>query len=262
MKAGIKTKARQTEILRLLKQNGRALVDDLADRLDTTPPQTIRKDLNALAENNQIIRFHGGGATLAVGTEYAGFDIRNEIRRDEKDAIGRSVAAEIPNHASVVLNAGTTTASVARNLAHHVGLKVVVDSVYLADILRKFPGIEVMVPAGIVRGSDGGAILGETAVDFIRQFRADLAVVGAAAVEVSGALLDYDLRESAVSQAIISSARNVILAVDSSKFDRLAPVRFGEISQVGTVVTDRGGCPDELRALCARGGGVRLVAAG
>ncbi len=257
MKAGIKTKARQTEILRLLKQNGRALVDDLADRLDTTP-QTIRKDLNALAENNQIIRFHGG-ATLAVGTEYAGFDIRNEIRRDEKDAIGRSVAAEIPNHASVVLNAGTTTASVARNLAHHVGLKVVVDSVYLADILRKFPGIEVMVPAGIVRGSDG-AILGETAVDFIRQFRADLAVVGAAAVEVSGALLDYDLRESAVSQAIISSARNVILAVDSSKFDRLAPVRFGEISQVGTVVTDRG-CPDELRALCARGG-VRLVAAG
>ncbi|WP_421703123.1 DeoR/GlpR family DNA-binding transcription regulator [Aliiroseovarius sp.] len=256
MKSGTKTKARQTEILRLLKQDGRALVDDLAEHLDTTP-QTIRKDLSTLAENNQIIRFHGG-ATLAAGTEYASFDVRNAIRREEKDAIGRAVAAEIPNHASVILNAGTTTSAVARHLAHHVGLKVVVDSVYLANLMREFPGVEVMVPAGIVRGSDG-AILGETAVDFIRQFRADISVVGTAAVEATGALLDYDLRESAVSQAIIASARNVILAVDSSKFDRLAPVRFGDIAQAGTVVTDYG-CPSDLRALCARHG-VRLVTA-
>ncbi len=247
MKSSTKTKVRQAEILRLLKMNGRALVDNLAERLETTP-QTIRKDLNALAENNQIIRFHGG-ATLAAGTEYASFEVRQEILRDEKDAIGRAVAAEIPNNCSVILNGGTTISAVARHLVHHIGLKVVVDSVYLANILRDFVGIEVMVPAGVVRPSDG-AIFGEPAVEFIRQFRADICVVGAAAVELEGALLDYDLHESAVSQAIISSSRNVILAVDNSKFARLAPVCFANLSQVSTLVTDQA-CPPEVRTLCS-----------
>ncbi|WP_371170733.1 DeoR/GlpR family DNA-binding transcription regulator [Aliiroseovarius sp. 2305UL8-7] len=257
MRSGAKTKARQAEILRLLKKDGRALVDDLADMLGTTP-QTVRKDLSALAEDNQIIRFHGG-ATLSAGTEYAGFDVRRAILRDEKAAIGRAVAAEIPNNSSIILNGGTTTAEVARHLVHHVGLKVVVDSVYLANILREYVGVEVMVPAGVVRGSDG-AIFGEPAIEFIRNFRADISVVGAAAIEVTGALLDYDLHESGVSRAIIQSARNVILAADGSKFGRLAPVCFGHISQVGTLVTDAS-CPSALGTLC-QDAGVRVVAAG
>ncbi|MBO9474991.1 DeoR/GlpR transcriptional regulator [Shimia sp. R10_1] len=250
MKARAKTRARQEEILKLLKQAGRAMVEELAERLDTTP-QTIRKDLTMLAEDNQIIRFHGG-ATLAAGTEYAGFDVRKEIMRDEKDAIGATIAAQIPNHASVILNGGTTTMAVARHLSHHVGLSVVVDSVHIANILREFPGVQVMIPAGVVRGADG-AILGAAAVDFIRKFRADIAVVGAAAMGRDGDLVDYDLEESAVSAAIISSARNVILALDSSKFGSFAPVSFGTLADVNSLVTDAQFDP-EMGALAAAHG--------
>lgn len=236
MRTRTKTRRRQEEILKLLKQAGRAMVDDLAERLDTTP-QTIRKDLTALADDNQIIRFHGG-ATLAAGTEYAGFDVRKEIMRDEKDAIGAAVAAQIPNHTNVILNGGTTTMAVARHLAHHVGLNVVVDSVNLANILRSFPGVQVVVPSGSVRGVDG-AILGSACVDFIRRFRADICVVGAAAMGRDGDLVDYDLEESAVSAAIMNSARNVILALDSSKFGSFAPVSFGSLRDVNSLVTDK-----------------------
>lgn len=236
MRQRAKTRVRQEEILKLLKQAGRAMVEELAERLDTTP-QTIRKDLTALADDNQIIRFHGG-ATLAAGTEYAGFDVRKEIMRDEKDAIGAAVAAQIPNHTNVILNGGTTTMAVARHLAHHVGLNVVVDSVNLANTLRAFPGVQVVVPAGTVRGVDG-AILGSACVDFIRKFRADIAVVGAAAMGRDGDLVDYDLEESAVSAAIMSSARNVILALDSSKFGSFAPVSFGALRGVNSLVTDK-----------------------
>ncbi|TCL08357.1 DeoR family transcriptional regulator [Shimia isoporae] len=235
MKSRVTTRARQAEILKLLKRDGRAIVDDLAELLETTP-QTIRKDLNSLAKDNQIIRFHGG-ATLAAGTEYAGFDVRREIMREEKDIVGAAVAAEIPNHSNVILNGGTTTLAVARHLAHHVGLKVVVDSVNVANELRNCVGVQVIVPSGIVRHADG-AILGASTVDFIRKFRADVAVVGAAGVGTDGALVDYDLEESAVSEAIISSGRNVVLAVDSSKFGKLAPVSFGTVADIGTMVTD------------------------
>lgn len=250
MKITKKGQARQLAILKHLKQIGRTSVDDLAELLGATP-QTIRKDLNTLADGNQIIRFHGGAALLA-GTEYTSFDARAEIAREEKDAIGRKVAAQIPNNSCVIINAGTTTAAVAQHLGLHVGLKIVTDSVALANILRRNVAIEVMVPAGVVRSSDG-TILGESAVDFIRQFRADVAVIGAAAVDNDGALLDYDLREASVSRAIISCARNVILAADSTKFGRAAPVCFGDMKEIDTLVTDAN-CPSELRSLCAESG--------
>ncbi len=250
MKSARNTQARQLAILKHLKQTGRAMVDDLAELLGATP-QTIRKDLNSLADGNQIIRFHGGAA-LVAGTEYTNFDARAEIAREEKDAIGRRVASEIPSNSSLIINAGTTTAAVAAHMGFHVGLKIVTDSVLLANSLRRNVGIEVMVPAGIVRSSDG-AILGESAVDFIRQFRADIAVIGAAAIAPDGALLDYDLREASVTRAIISSARNVMLAVDSTKFGRAAPVCFGQLNQIDTLITDPR-CPDALRKLCQESG--------
>lgn len=253
MKSGKRANARQLQILKLLKLQGRLAVDEMAEMFSTTP-QTIRKDLKVLAADKQIIRFHGG-ATLAAGTEYTSFDARMEIAREEKERIGQLVAAKIPDQSSVIVNSGTTTAAVAQHLSRHTGLKVVTDSLLLANILRKNVAIELMIPGGIVRDTDG-AILGDTAVDFIRQFRADIAVVGAAAIGPDGALLDYDLREASVSRAIISGARNVILAADSSKFGRVAPVAFGDISQIDVLVTDDR-CPSALRDLCRdRGVGV------
>lgn len=257
MKSSRNAVVRQTAILRHLQRSGRALVDELAEEFGTTP-QTIRKDLNALAEVNQISRFHGGAA-LVGGTEYIGFKVREQIARDEKEAIGRTAAGLIPNNSSLIINAGTTTAAVARHLSHHVGLKLLTDSVALANEIKDFVGVEVMVPAGIVRGSDG-AILGEATVDFIRQFRVDTAVVGAAAISEDGTLLDYDLREAWVVKAIIENARNVILAADSTKYGRAAPICIGQIGDVGTLVTDKG-CSEGLRKICAESN-VRLVLAG
>lgn len=256
VKTSRNTKTRRSAILTFLQQNGRASVEELADLFDTTP-QTIRKDLSALSDEGRVLRFHGG-ASLLGGTEYIRYDVREEISRAEKAQIGRAVAKQIPDNAALFINAGTTTAAAARCLSHHVGLKVVTDSVSVANEIRGFAGVEVFVPGGMVRGSDG-AILGEAAVDFIRQFRADVAVIGAAALSKEGALLDYDLREASVARAIIENARNVILAMDSTKFERLAPVCIGHISQMRTLVTNHL-FPPALGELCAAHG-VGLVEA-
>src|SRR5690606_29545610 len=123
-------------------------------------------------------------------------------------------------------------------LSSHKGLMVVTNNINVANRMRAYRDCEVVIAGGIVRGSDGG-IVGEAAVDFFRQFKVDYAVIGASAIDADGALLDYDFREVKVAQAIIANARHVILAADSTKFERSAPVRIGQISQVQTFITDR-----------------------
>ena len=179
--------SRQTAILNQIKHEGTVQVEDLAEVFATTP-QTIRKDLQILADAHKIMRFHGG-ASLLTGLEYTDFEIRQKIFPRQKETIGKAVARLIPNNIALMINAGTTTQAVSKELKYHAGLKIVTDNVSIANNLRIYQGLEIMVPAGIVRGSDG-AILGETAVDFIRMFRADIAIIGTAAISSDGALLD------------------------------------------------------------------------
>jgi DeoR family glycerol-3-phosphate regulon repressor len=146
------------------------------------------------------------------------------------------------------VNIGTTTEAVGQALLNHGRLMIITNNINVANRLRVYPQFEVVIAGGVVRAADGG-IVGEAAVDFIRQFKVDFAVIGASAIDDDGALLDYDFREVKVAQAIIANARHVILVADSTKFERTAPVRIAHISQVHTFVTDR--CfPENIRKIC------------
>ncbi len=237
---------RQAEILELAKTEGRVLVEDLATRFSVTP-QTIRKDLNDLCDNKALTRIHGG-ALFPSGNENVKYEARRSIAAAEKQAIGQAAAAMIPDNSSLFINIGTTTEAVGEALLDHRELMVITNNINVANRLRGFPSIEVVITGGVVRGTDGG-IVGEAAVDFIRQFKVDYAVIGVSAIDHDGALLDFDYREVKVAQAIIANARHVILVSDSTKFERTAPVRIGHLSQVHTFITDR--CPlDNIRAIC------------
>jgi len=245
--------ARQEAIARLAKADGRVTVDALAARFGVTP-QTIRKDLNALAARRVLARVHGGAVSQS-GTANMEYEKRKRIAAEEKAAIGEAAAALVPDEASLFINIGTTTEAVGDALLARQALMVITNNINVANRMRLFPQFEVVVAGGVVRGSDGG-IVGEAAVDFIRQFRVDFAVIGTSAIDTDGALLDYDFREVKVAQAIIENARHVILAADATKFSRAAPVRIARMSQVHTFVTDR--CSEPVRTVCADHG-VRLI---
>jgi DeoR family glycerol-3-phosphate regulon repressor len=222
---------RQARIVEVARMTGRVLVEDLATQFSVTP-QTIRKDLNDLCEADVLNRIHGG-ATFPRSIENMRYEARRQIAAVEKQAIGEAAAALIPDGEA---------------LAAHKDLMVITNNINVANRLRVVDDIEVVIAGGVVRQSDGG-IVGEAAVDFIRQFKVDYAVIGASAIDHDGALLDYDFREVKVAQAIIANARHVILVADSTKFERTAPVRIAQISQVHTFITDA--CQSELiRDLC------------
>lgn len=244
---------RQEEIVAITRAEGRVTVDGLSARFGVTP-QTIRRDLNELATRKEVLRVHGG-AIRPSGTANLEYVNRMQLAAPQKARIAAAAATLIPDDASLFINIGTTTEAVSEALLGHRSLMVITNNINVANRMRLHPQMEVVIAGGLVRGADGG-IVGEAAGDFIRQFKVDFAVIGASAIDADGVLLDFDFREVKVAQAIIENARHVILAADSSKVNRPAPVRIGHLAQVDTFVTDL--CPEPLRAVCSAHG-VRLI---
>lgn len=237
---------RHKRILDLVKDREAVSVEDLSAEFDISP-QTIRADLRELDRGKKLIRFHGG-AKLIGSRENLEYQARRQIAAPQKIAIGKCAAALIANNSSLFVNIGTTTEAVCDALVHHKGLLIITNNINVANKLRLYKDIEVVIVGGAVRMADG-AIVGEAAVDFIKQFKVDNAIIGTSAIDGDGALLDFDFREVKVAQAIMENSRNVILAADSTKFERNAPVRIGHLSQVDTFVTDKVG-NGGIRAIC------------
>ncbi|MFT5782051.1 MAG: DeoR family glycerol-3-phosphate regulon repressor [Pseudomonas sp.] len=237
---------RQQNILEHARERGYVSIDELAQAFTVTP-QTIRRDINQLAELGLLRRTHGGAASTASSIQNTAYGMRAELMRDEKQRIAEAIAAQIPDHASLFINIGTTTEAIARALLNHSGLKIITNNLHVAALLSGKADFEVLLAGGTVR-SDGG-IVGQAAVDFIRQFKVDFALVGISGIDDDGSLLDFDYQEVRVSQAIIDNARKVFLAADSSKFGRNAVVRLGPISLVDKVFTDHTPAPAISRLL-------------
>ena len=244
---------RQSDIVTLVRSEGRASVETLAERFNVTP-QTIRKDLDLLCGRGLLQRFHGG-ATMPSGVVNVGYESRRLVAPEGKRLIGRKAAELIPDNSSLLINIGTTTEQVATALRGKRGLLVITNNINVVNILRGIQEIEVIVAGGVMRHADGG-IVGEAAVDFIRQFKVDYAVIGTSAIDEDGTLLDYDYREVKVARAIMESARKSILVADSTKYERRASVRIGHISQLTYFVTDVAP-PPRLSEVC-REHGVRV----
>jgi DeoR family glycerol-3-phosphate regulon repressor len=227
---------RQIKLLELVQRQTSTSVDKLASHLGVTV-QTVRRDVQRLAEAGVLARFHGGVRLPDSTIENLAHHQREILNAEGKRSIALAVARAVPNDCSLLINIGTTTEAIAKALLHHKGLRVITNNINVAAILSRNPQCEVIVAGGVVRPRDHG-IVGEATVDFIRQFKVDIALIGISGIESDGSLRDYDYREVKVSQAIISHAREVWLAADVSKFHRPAMVRVAELEQVDRLFTD------------------------
>ncbi|WP_345059870.1 DeoR/GlpR family DNA-binding transcription regulator [Acidovorax lacteus] len=252
------TNPRQLKLLEEVRTRQSATVEQLADTLGVTL-QTVRRDVQRLAEAGLLTRFHGGVRVPSSTVENLAHTQRETLNAEGKARIARAVAAEVPHHCSLILNIGTTTEAIAKALLHHRGLRVITNNLNVAAILSQNPDCEVIVAGGVVRARDRG-IVGEAAVDFIRQFRVDIALIGISGIEADGSLRDFDYREVKVAQTIIEHARDVWLAADHSKFNRPAMVQLARLDQIGRLFTDAPP-PEPFPALLQDAGVVCTVAA-
>ncbi len=249
---------RQIRLLDLVQARGTMTVEQLAETLGVTL-QTVRRDVQRMADAGLLARFHGGVRLPGSTTENIAHRQREVLHAEGKARIAAAVAAQVPDGCSLILNIGTTTEAVAKALLRHRGLRVITNNLHVATILSTNPDCEVIVAGGVVRARDWG-IVGEAAVDFIRQFRVDIALIGISGIEADGTLRDFDYREVKVAQTILQQSRETWLAADHSKFHRPAMVELARLGQIHRLFTDAPP-PEPFPALLAEAG-VRCEVAG
>ena len=227
---------RQTQLLDEVRRHGTLSVEALAERFGVTL-QTVRRDVTLLASAGLLARFHGGVRLPHSTVENIAYRQRQQLNEAAKQRIAQSVASQVPDDCSLFINIGTTTEAIARELLRHQGLRVITNNLNVAAILSDNPACEVIVAGGVVRPRDRG-IVGEATVDFIKQFKVDIGLIGISGIEADGTLRDYDYREVNVARAIVGHSREVWVAADHSKFNRPAMVELARLSQVHTLFTD------------------------
>ncbi len=230
------TNPRQLRLIARVRSSGAASLEQLASELQVSL-QTVRRDVQRLAEAGLLLRFHGGVRVPSSTIENLAHQERERLNAPAKARIARQLAAQVPNGCSLLLNIGTTTEAIARALLQHKGLRVITNNLNVASILSRNPDCELIIAGGEVRRDDGG-IVGAAAVELIRQFKVDIALIGVSGIEADGTLRDFDYREVKVAQAILAQARAVWLAADASKFNRPAMALLAQLSQIDRLFTD------------------------
>lgn len=203
----MKQTQRHNGIIELVKQQGYVSTEELVEHFSVSP-QTIRRDLNELAEQNLILRHHGGAALPSSSVNTPWHD-RKATQTEEKERIARKVAEQIPNGSTLFIDIGTTPEAVAHALLNHSNLRIVTNNLNVANTL--------MVK---------------------EDFRLDFGILGISGIDSDGSLLEFDYHEVRTKRAIIENSRHVMLVVDHSKFGRNAMVNMGSISMVDAVYTD------------------------
>lgn len=229
------TNPRQDKLLQLVIDKGYCTVEELAEILQVST-QTIRRDIKKLSEERLLVRHHGG-ASSPSSTVNLDYEIRKVSETDEKNAIGERIAQMIPDNSTIFLTIGTTTEVIASHLLKKSNLQIITNSLRVANVLHSNKSFDVLIPSGKIRAKNGG-IIGTEAMEFINNFRFDYMITSAGSMDEDGTLLEYDLNETAIAQAVMKSARNVFVALDSTKFVPKGSIELGNISEATVFFTD------------------------
>lgn len=226
---------RQNQILNWVQQEDALLVEDMVARFNVSS-QTIRKDINQLAERHLIRRTHGGISPVS-SAENLPFDHRQFLNGDAKTSIAAQVAQLIPDGASVFLGIGTTVEYVAKALVLHHNLQVFTNNLTVAGILGNYPDIRVRVLAGKLRHQHHD-LVGEETLSGLRQYYFDYGVLGCGGMDEDQGILDFDPEEAAVSRVLVEQSRYSVLVADQHKWGRKAMARVQPFSAIDWFFSD------------------------
>lgn len=249
---------RHGAILKLLEARGALAVGTLSQELGVST-ETVRRDIRALVEAGAAVRVHGA-VGLAGQIGEAPFERRMRENAAAKRTIALAMAERIGDGDSLMLDTGTTTSFLARALLDRRRMTVVTNSLDIARTLATVNGNRVFMAGGALRG-DSGAALGATALEFIRGFTVQHAIISAGAVDGAG-VMDFDLQEAEFARAVLACGERRVVVTDASKFGRRGFVRVAGFDGLHDLVTDQPPPPGIAAAIAAAGIAVTLATAG
>jgi len=229
---------RQRAILEQARRNGRVDVATLAAAFEITS-ETVRRDLTVLERGGVVRRVHGGAIPVErLGIE-PGLDARDVVRAAEKDRIAAAALERIPARSAIPLNSGTTVARLANLVPADREPTVATPSLPTACALAHRPGVTLMLIGGRLRGHTMASV-DSWAFNALKDTYVDIAFFGTDGFSVERGLATPDAAEAMVKRAAIASARRTVVPADHTKIGNDHFARFGDLGDVGTLITDTG----------------------
>jgi DeoR family transcriptional regulator, fructose operon transcriptional repressor len=245
---------RKAQLAAYVADTGQVTVAELAERFGVSI-DTVRRDLDQLSADGVLVRTYGGAVSLStVSRTDRAVDQRLSLQEQEKEKIAVLAAALVQDSSTIMINGGTTTLAVARNLGQHRDLTVATNNLLVPGALPPTAIRDIYVFGGAVRTltlatigpvsfrSNGGAEL---------DISCDLALIGVGAVDADAGFTTSNLAEAAMMQEMISRAGRVAILADSSKFGRRLFAQVSELASADYLITDSAPPADLRDALAA-----------
>lgn len=235
----------------LTLDRGRVEVAELASRFQVTT-ETIRRDLSELQDQRLLRRVHGG----AVEWESSKFEpllvVRTDQHDDEKRRMAKLAVHELPDAGTVIIDSGSTLGRFAEAVPTTARLRVITNSLPIAQTLAEHDDVEVIVLGGKVRRNTM-AMVDADAVGALGPITVDTLFISADGLSAEAGLTTPYRQEAALKQAMIRSARRVVALVDHSKFDKDQFVRYAEWSDIDVLITTVEADPNTIAEIETRG---------
>lgn len=227
---------RQAQICELVNRRGEVSVEDLAERFHASP-ETIRRDLGALAEAGRLRKVHGGARALG-GLEEGALRARMRQNLLAKQLIAEKAARLVMPGMVLFVDTGSTTLIAARELARIRRLTVITNSTQVAETFATGAGAADVILLGGRYRHDNAQSVGAEAIAQAGLYSADMALLTIGALDSHGAM-DFSSHEAELARAMIANAQSCTLLADHSKLNKRAAYRVCRLDQVATLVTDR-----------------------
>jgi len=254
---GMMAEERRTQILQTIRSSGRVRVNDLATRFNTSAV-TIRNDLNDLHQRGLVLRSHGGAVLPDTILRESPVNVRLRAHSDEKRRIGAMAATLINDGEIIILDSGTTTLEIARQIKMKHGLRIITNGVNIAAELLGARGVQVLIVGGTVRG-ESASISGHFTEEMLDQFSADKLFLSGAGCDLDFGVSGANLEETMVNKAMMRIAREIILVADASKFSKRSMSRITSFAEIDTVISDTSLVEEIQAKLRAQGCNLILV---
>ena len=248
---------RQQAILDLLDKNPSIQVTDLVALFDVSE-MTIRRDLDMLERRGLLRRVHGGAVSNRGRSYEPPFMLRSSANVEAKERIGKAAAGLVRNGDSIMLDVGTTTREVARNLKDHQNLTVITPCFQIAALLVEHPDIRLILTGGILRRGEL-SLVGHLAERAIQDFYVDKLLMGVGGVDLKPGFTEFNLEDTLVKQAMLRQAKDITVVVDSSKFGHVALNAIAPLQTANRIVTDSGVAAKTMEEIEALGIDLILV---
>lgn len=229
---------RRLEIIKLLEEEGSSEVGHLAKLFKVTEV-TIRKDLEKLEGEGFITKEHGGAFLKMRPDRLLSLSMSNTENMDKKARIGRRAASFVKNGDTVIIDSGTTTTELAKEIADRNRLTVITTSLSVALHLGSNPGIEIHMTGGELKAPTM-SLTGHQAAEFFANIHAEKLFLSAMGLSFKTGLTYTGISDVIVKKAMLKAATKVYLLADSTKIEKQSFASLGDLNLIHTLITDSG----------------------